>query len=105
MKQRPQDPVGEVAVETLVFTAVEVQGRVADMPRGGGHPGGFSLVQHSAAPAEPLAPMLLQGPLQGGGQPSGLDAPAADAVGNQDRKSTRLNSSHVAISYAVFCLK
>src|SRR5439155_3109136 len=23
----------------------------------------------------------------------------------QDRKSTRLNSSHVAISYAVFCLK
>src|SRR5690625_5339114 len=26
-------------------------------------------------------------------------------VGLQDRKSTRLNSSHVAISYAVFCLK
>src|SRR5207253_3851229 len=24
---------------------------------------------------------------------------------NLDRKSTRLNSSHVAISYAVFCLK
>src|SRR5690625_6089332 len=27
------------------------------------------------------------------------------AAGNIDRKSTRLNSSHVAISYAVFCLK
>src|SRR5690625_2320732 len=26
-------------------------------------------------------------------------------VKNQDRKSTRLNSSHVAISYAVLCLK
>src|SRR6266496_4519319 len=25
--------------------------------------------------------------------------------GNGDRKSTRLNSSHVEISYAVFCLK
>src|SRR5207253_4216444 len=25
--------------------------------------------------------------------------------GDEDRKSTRLNSSHVAISYAVFCLK
>src|SRR5439155_12351318 len=25
--------------------------------------------------------------------------------GQEDRKSTRLNSSHVAISYAVFCLK
>src|SRR5439155_16393156 len=27
------------------------------------------------------------------------------ARGEADRKSTRLNSSHVAISYAVFCLK
>src|SRR3989442_4991992 len=27
------------------------------------------------------------------------------AGGRQDRKSTRLNSSHVRISYAVFCLK
>src|SRR5690625_3236464 len=26
-------------------------------------------------------------------------------LGTEDRKSTRLNSSHVAISYAVFCLK
>src|SRR5207253_10443952 len=29
----------------------------------------------------------------------------AQGYGLQDRKSTRLNSSHVAISYAVFCLK
>src|SRR5207249_7328529 len=29
----------------------------------------------------------------------------ADANENRDRKSTRLNSSHVSISYAVFCLK
>src|SRR5690625_6690649 len=29
----------------------------------------------------------------------------AGVVVEQDRKSTRLNSSHVAISYAVFCLK
>src|SRR5690349_11031864 len=28
-----------------------------------------------------------------------------DAAGLEDRKSTRLNSSHVEISYAVFCLK
>src|SRR5438309_6280949 len=27
------------------------------------------------------------------------------AAGNVDRKSTRLNSSHSSISYAVFCLK
>src|SRR5690625_6203352 len=35
-----------------------------------------------------------------------VGANALDAlVCRQDRKSTRLNSSHVAISYAVFCLK
>src|SRR5437868_12708409 len=33
-------------------------------------------------------------------------APAGSlVVGEEDRKSTRLNSSHVSISYAVFCLK
>src|SRR5438477_4900193 len=39
-------------------------------------------------------------------------APEGDAnghamfyVGVEDRKSTRLNSSHMSISYAVFCLK
>src|SRR5690349_24112004 len=32
--------------------------------------------------------------------------PSAGDVGDvEDRKSTRLNSSHVEISYAVFCLK
>src|SRR5436305_5699558 len=30
---------------------------------------------------------------------------SALATGSTDRKSTRLNSSHVRISYAVFCLK
>src|SRR5437870_11046449 len=33
----------------------------------------------------------------------GLSKPVCNRQG--DRKSTRLNSSHVAISYAVFCLK
>src|SRR5207244_11582993 len=28
-----------------------------------------------------------------------------DTIGEKDRKSTRLNSSHQIISYAVFCLK
>src|SRR5207253_9625630 len=31
--------------------------------------------------------------------------PATRGEQREDRKSTRLNSSHVAISYAVFCLK
>src|SRR5262245_20084170 len=56
------------------------------------------------------------------GKPNGLLAPRVQAVGPEhfgivavdpakarsywlDRKSTRLNSSHLGISYAVFCLK
>src|SRR5437870_10441704 len=37
--------------------------------------------------------------------PSRARRPSARRVAAGDRKSTRLNSSHVAISYAVFCLK
>src|SRR2546430_11320312 len=40
-----------------------------------------------------------QHPAQGGG------AQDQKRRGNRDRKSTRLNSSHSQISYAVFCLK
>src|SRR3712207_7948998 len=45
-----------------------------------------------AAPRE----LLLAGDAQ---------APAPDARRDEDRKSTRLNSSHANISYAAFCLK
>src|SRR3712207_7772858 len=39
-------------------------------------------------------------------QPRALEVGRRQAVGDQeDRKSTRLNSSHANISYAVFCLK
>src|SRR5215208_7316803 len=40
------------------------------------------------------------------GQRRGQPRRSGDGGGHgRDRKSTRLNSSHVAISYAVFCLK
>src|SRR5690554_7320426 len=35
----------------------------------------------------------------------GVELDQRRIVGERDRKSTRLNSSHVRISYAVFCLK
>src|SRR5437899_9036064 len=38
------------------------------------------------------------------GDPGGV-ASYTEALIEQDRKSTRLNSSHLGISYAVFCLK
>src|SRR5437667_6261777 len=51
-------------------------------------------VEHAeAGPRPALDPMDPSVPAGGGTRPS------------LDRKSTRLNSSHITISYAVFCLK
>src|SRR5690606_41605935 len=59
-------------------------------------------------------PTRPRGDLPGrGGLPSrrrpagraGLAGPSTGPSPPRDRKSTRLNSSHVKISYAVFCLK
>src|SRR6266508_6152121 len=50
---------------------------------------------------EPLAPVQFICFLQAAAVRGGW----VDWFAREDRKSTRLNSSHVAISYAVFCLK
>src|SRR5260221_8566937 len=40
-----------------------------------------------------------------GADPGSAPGVGPDVAPRQDRKSTRLNSSHTVISYAVFCLK
>src|SRR5690625_3274282 len=64
------------------------------------------LVLHGGQPSQPslgaFAPAFAL--LLSGGTMLLLQA-GIGAARAQDRKSTRLNSSHVAISYAVFCLK
>src|SRR3712207_7901304 len=64
------------------------------------------------APVGPVARPLRAGePTAGTRSSSGLPEARAQQVDHgqaprgQDRKSTRLNSSHANISYAVFCLK
>src|SRR5438477_2092996 len=42
---------------------------------------------------------------RGGNKPSKSRMAVASSGTSGDRKSTRLNSSHMSISYAVFCLK
>src|SRR6266498_4578246 len=59
-------------------------------------------------PDPKLAPLAVLDPVEAGGTGAVIDSVAL--VGGsypapRDRKSTRLNSSHVRISYAVFCLK
>src|SRR5699024_11991560 len=52
---------------------------------------------------EPLVPGDAVKAFTGGYRTRGVGAHVRTAL--LDRKSTRLNSSHVSISYAVFCLK
>src|SRR3712207_8028883 len=48
--------------------------------------------------------LLLRGDLPSAAQRRLLEAALVAAVDHGDRQSTRLNSSHANISYAVFCL-
>src|SRR5206468_12270064 len=101
---------------------LEVRAEARTMPAG--HPpacGGDSnsVGEHlEACPYMPLPgdrlPLLfldfdrrrVESPARGGpGQRHFLEEDGRDQGDHQDRKSTRLNSSHDQISYAVFCLK
>src|SRR3990167_4034715 len=62
-----------------------------------------STVVHSVGGWAALAGAMLLGPRIGKFRPDGSVNPIMGH--NIDRKSTRLNSSHSQISYAVFCLK
>src|SRR5256885_8949409 len=62
----------------------------------------YTLSLHDALPISlGVAGHLLHGARHAG---RGLGG-RRDLLGLRDRKSTRLNSSHLVISYAVFCLK
>src|SRR3712207_6899166 len=87
---------------TTLFRSHPVVEFAADLPPLGGLGAGHRLAREKA-----LA--LLLGPLALGEVRRNADDPDRTAlrVVDQgiDRKSTRLNSSHANISYAVFCLK
>src|SRR2546430_7568029 len=70
---------------------------------------GLSRRPPQPVPARPARAPADRGAAQGGqghapAQPP-LARPDQEAEDLRDRKSTRLNSSHSQISYAVFCLK
>src|SRR2546429_7891218 len=58
-----------------------------------------------AAGVEKYWPRRRSGPHRRAGKKKGTLLVVAGGVASEDRKSTRLNSSHGYISYAVFCLK
>src|SRR5207302_7230816 len=73
----------------------------------------YTTLFRSRADARPERQRRLREPQEAGDARAGAGRPArcrrgrthGGGTGKGDRKSTRLNSSHVKISYAVFCLK
>src|SRR5437773_8474094 len=67
----------------------------------------YTLSLHDALPISIPALRLEDGPVELAlrGYSPGLRATMEARTAERDRKSTRLNSSHITISYAVFCLK
>src|SRR5256885_16663966 len=66
-----------------------------------------NLVRSRRAHARPRVRPRLSHAARGaarGALRAGREAAHPASVGRRDRKSTRLNSSHLVISYAVFCL-
>src|SRR5882672_726954 len=77
-------------------------------PNGGPH----SMANFGPVLSRDAAPLERRGPSLGFSRGSGVSSRAGTTSGHHhyfarkgDRKSTRLNSSHTVISYAVFCLK
>src|SRR2546426_4979448 len=64
------------------------------------------LAPRPASHARTRSAAVLRAPRAGRGErPQPARSRAASGPTARDRKSTRLNSSHLVISYAVFCLK
>src|SRR5437588_8666352 len=62
-------------------------------------------VAHIDAGGRPVMPQKSQAGANDGGGADDHENVGLNASKDEDRKSTRLNSSHTVISYAVFCLK
>src|SRR5690606_41791199 len=68
-------------------------------------PGAELRVRVADEAGQPVAGQAVQAALLGRSDFLLMSDGATETAGFVDRKSTRLNSSHVKISYAVFCLK
>src|SRR5690606_41417827 len=78
---------------------------LAQGPAPGSATGSHAVARQRSCCAAPAPGTRPASPGGGGSRPDGSSAGPGSRPPPPDRKSTRLNSSHVKISYAVFCLK
>src|SRR5690606_41565166 len=90
-------------VTLSLHDALPISGRLLH-PGPGSRPAGTAVLcgRRAAGRGQQRHPLLPGGPAPAAA--ADVHPARGDAAG-QDRKSTRLNSSHVKISYAVFCLE
>src|SRR5690606_29034091 len=107
---RPLDVLGGNGGRALVILDADRGVGIAQRQDNGGEPA-LNIARHAGI-TQSLAPLLFAAQLPGRDPDAGAAPDAAATVvflkrllQRADRKSTRLNSSHVKISYAVFCLK
>src|SRR2546427_508056 len=105
-------PGDRILGERLIDAHYVVAGRIVDVERAILYEqrGGWlmrALFHDEGTPEAYEAKIAVDSVLVGGGQPKRLYVTFFAPHGNRipERKSTRLNSSHSQISYAVFCLK
>src|SRR5256885_7986841 len=87
------------AIKSVVFTAGEVRNPRGNLPISLALGTGTVILLYIAANFVYLLVLPLHG------DPNGTTVLSRGIQYATDRKSTRLNSSHLVISYAVFCLK
>src|SRR5690606_38567047 len=106
--------LGDAALDRLVAHAVEAPEVVEDLAAREAVVEAHAAVHHADGGAHGLGVAGDVVARDGRGAAVGFQQGGEDAQGGglassvgaeEDRKSTRLNSSHVKISYAVFCLK
>src|SRR5438309_5493219 len=88
---RPRPPISTLFPYTTLFRSGRAGHRVVTAP--------------PRDLGERRARARRQRPEEGGGDHGRAGQRGLQRADEQDRKSTRLNSSHSSISYAVFCLK
>src|SRR5262245_23195414 len=89
------------ALGGLLAILWEARALAQTSPGGGGQtPSAVDALAAAGPPAPPDWPKVIKS----GDATATFYLPQLDSWDGQDRKSTRLNSSHLGISYAVFCL-
>src|SRR5262245_63349555 len=81
------------------------ESRGAGSPLSRGRADRESLEAPSDGSARRERPHVVSAPDEAAAEPAADPEQRQEHVPQQDRKSTRLNFSHLGISYAVFCLK